>query len=274
MAARERAADSGRPILEAPGPEAGREIPPEAHGEEGPSPQRRDRPIIPSMTQPPAPRTNPGLPNKFVVRSQISGNRSINVLAGLILFILTVMTLFFIVFLLSYDSYSRGYPSGAPSSLFLIALFAILLTPICIYYKHLVNKEQRKCTVVDGSGLLLEQPGMRARFIPWQDAHGHIAVKTVSQYISGTSTPAMMSLILVALDQEQVVLPGSVLNSQPNSSRDIAQQSYATAMQILAYDPWGQSEPLMQSENNFTPYAPRNMYALHNMYMFQNIMRS
>ena len=30
----------------------------------------------------------------------------------------------------------------------------------------------------------------------------------------------------------------------------------------------------MQSENNFTPYAPRNMYAPHNMYMFQNIMRS
>ena len=226
------------------------------------------------MAQSPAPRTNPGLPDKFVVRSQISGNRSINVLASLILFILAVMMLFFIVFLLSYDSYSRGYPSGAPSSLFLIALFALLLTPICIYYKRLVNKEQRKRTIVDGSGLLLEQPGMRARFIPWQNAHGHIAVKAVSQYISGTSTPAMMSLILVTLDQEQIVLPGSVLNSYPHSSRDIGQQTYATAMQILAYDPWGQKEPLMQSENNFTPYAPRNMYAPHNMYMFQNIMRS
>ena len=79
------------------------------------------------MAQPPVPHTNPGLPDKFVVRSQISGNRSINVLASLILFILAVMMLFFIVFLLSYDSYSRGYPSGAPSSLFLIALFAILL---------------------------------------------------------------------------------------------------------------------------------------------------
>ena len=208
------------------------------------------------MAQPPVPHTNPGLPDKFVVRSQISGNRSINVLAGLILFILAVMTLFFIVFLLSYDSYSRGYPSGAPSSLFLIALFAILLTPICIYYKHLVNKEQRKRTVVDGSGLLLEQPGMRARFIPWQDAHGHIAVKTVSQYISGTSTPAMMSLILVALDQEQIVLPGSILSSY--RPRNITQRSYATAVQILAYDPWGQKEPLMQSDNTFTPWMPRN----------------
>ena len=62
------------------------------------------------MAQPPVPHTNPGLPDKFVVRSQISGNRIINVLAGLILFILAVMMLFFIVFLLSYDSYSRGYP--------------------------------------------------------------------------------------------------------------------------------------------------------------------
>jgi len=226
------------------------------------------------MAQSPASRTNPGLPDKFVVRSQISGNRSINALASLILFILAVMMLFFIVFLLSYDSYSRGYPSGAPSSLFLIALFALLLTPICIYYKRLVNKEQRKRTIVDGSGLLLEQPGMRARFIPWQNAHGHIAVKTVSQYVPGSSIPAMMSLILVVFDQEQIVLPGSVLNSYPHSSRDIGQQTYATAMQILAYDPWGQKEPLMQSENNFTPYAPRNMYAPHNMYMFQNIMRS
>ena len=101
---------------------------------------------------------------------------------------------------------------------------------------------------------------MQTLFIPWRNAHGRIAVKTVSQYISGTSTPAMMSLILVTLDQEQIVLPGSVLNSQPNSSRDIAQQSYATAMQILAYDPWEQKEPLMQSENNFTPWMPRTAF--------------
>jgi len=226
------------------------------------------------MAQPPAPHTNPDLPDKFVVRSQISGNRSINVLASLILFILAVMMLFFIVFLLSYDSYSRGYPSGAPSSLFFIALFALLLIPICIYYKRLVNKEQRKRTVVDGSGLLLKKPGMQALFIPWQNAHGHITVKTVSQYVPGTSTPAMMSLILVALDQEEIVLPGSLLNSYPHSPRDIAQQSYATAMQILAYDPRGQKEPLMQSENTFTPYVPHNMYMSPNMYMPQNIMRT
>ena len=113
-------------------------------------------------------------------------------------------------------------------------------------------------TTVDKNGLLLEQPGMQTLFIPWQNAHGHITVKTVSQYVPGTSTPAMMSLILVALDQEEIVLPGSVLNSYPLSSRDIGQQTYATAMQILAYDPWGQKEPLMQSDNTFTPWMPRN----------------
>jgi len=99
---------------------------------------------------------------------------------------------------------------------------------------------------------------MQALFIPWQNAHGHIAVKTVSQYISGTSTPAMMSLILVALDQGEIVLPGSILSSY--RPRNLTQRSYAIAMRILAYDPWGQKEPLMQSENNFTPWMPRTAF--------------
>ncbi|MFC2360429.1 MAG: hypothetical protein ACFNME_06320, partial [Actinomyces dentalis] len=136
----------------------------------------------------------------------------------------------------------------------------LLFTPIIAYIVWLMRKEQRTRTVVDSSGLLLEQSGMQARFIPWQNAHGRIAVKTVSQYVPGTSTPAMMTLVLVALDQEQIVLPGSVLNSYPHSPRDIGQQTYATAMQILAYDPWGQKEPLMQSDNAFTPYMPQNIY--------------
>ena len=154
-------------------------------------------------------------------------------------------------------------------------IFPVLLfIPIIAYFVWLIRKEQKTRTVVDGNGLLLEQSGMQARFIPWQNAHGRIAVKTVSQYVPGTSTPAMMTLVLVALDQEQIVLPGSVLNSYPHSSRDIGQQTYVTAMQILAYDPWGQKEPLMQSDNTFTPYMPQNMYTSRNMYMFQNIMRT
>ena len=224
------------------------------------------------MTQPPAPYTNPGLPDKLIVRSRASSNRLIVVLVVLVCLILMLMALSFL--LLEPDPYDYlGERSFRPSSLLMI-FFALLFVPIIVYFVWLIRKEQGTRTVVDGSGLLLEQPGAQARFIPWQNAHGRITVKTVSQYISGSSTPAMMSLILVALDQEEIVLPGSVLNSYPLSSRAIGQQSYATAMQILAYDPWGQKEPLMQSDNTFTPYMPQNIYMSRNMYMFQNIMRT
>ena len=225
------------------------------------------------MTQPGAPYTNTGLPElseKLVVRSQDDIVRSA---CGILCIIILFILLLAIMTRTTGPSYYHG--SGSSSEIYSITIFLTLLSLVPIgYLLWRIYRTSGTRTTVDGSGLLLEQPGMQTLFIPWRNAHGHIAVKTVTQYVPRAATPATMSLVLVALDQEQVVLPGSVLNSQPNSSRDIAQQSYATAMQILAYDPWGQSEPLMQSENNFTPYAPRNMYALHNMYMFQNIMRS
>ena len=214
--------------------------------------------------------TNSGASDKLVVRPQ---DDIVRFACGIFCIIISFILLLAITTRTTSPSYYHG--SGSSSALDTTTIFLTLLTLAPIgYLLWRIYRARRTRTTVDDSGLLLEQPGMRARFMPWQNAHGHIAVKTVSQYISGTSTPAMMSLILVTLDQEQIVLPGSVLNSQPNSSRDIAQQSYAIAMRILAYDPWGQKEPLMQSENNFTPYAPRNMYAPHNMYIFQNIMRS
>mgnify|MGYP000908553530 FL=1 len=214
--------------------------------------------------------TNSGASDKLVVRPQ---DDIVRFACGIFCIIISFILLLAITTRTPSPSYYHGSGSSSALDTATIFLTLLILAPIG-YLLWRIYRACRTRTTVDDSGLLLEQPGMRARFIPWQNAHGHIAVKTVSQYISGTSTPAMMSLILVALDQEQIVLPGSVLNSQPNSSRDIAQQSYAIAMRILAYDPWGQKEPLMQSENNFTPYAPRNMYAPHNMYIFQNIMRS
>ena len=222
------------------------------------------------MAQPPAPYTNPGLPDKLIVSSPTTSDRLIAILILLTFLILMAM-------MLSIGMLSSNYDSGGESlgTAFLVfILFALLFVPIVAYFVWLIRKEQGTRTVVDSSGLLLEKPGAQALFIPWQNAHGHITVKTVSQYVPGTSTPAMMSLILVVFDQEEIVLPGSVLNSYPLSSRAIGQQSYATAMQILAYDPWGQKEPLMQSDNTFTPYMPQNMYAARNMYMFQNIMRT
>ena len=224
------------------------------------------------MAQPPAPYTNPELPDKFIVRSQASSNRLIVVLVVLVCLILMLMALFFL--LLEPDPYDYlGEQSFRPSSL--ITIFSVLLfAPIIAYFVWLIRKEQRTRTIVDGNGLLLEQPGAGTRFIPWQDAHGRITIKTVSQYVPGASTPAMMALVLVAFDQEQIILPGSVLNSQPHSSRNIGEQTYATAMNILAYDPWGQSEPLTQSDNTFTPYMPQSMYMSRHMYMSQNIMRT
>lgn len=218
------------------------------------------------MAQPPAPHTNPVLPDKLIVSSQTTSDRLIAILISLIFLILMVMVL-------SIGMLGSDYDSGGESLgmiFFVITLFILLFSPIVAYFVWLIRKEQGTRTVVDGNGLLLEQPGMSTLFIPWQNAHGRITVKTVSQYVPGTSTPAMMSLILVALDQEEIVLPGSVLNSYPHSSRAIGQQTYATAMQILAYDPWGQKEPLMQSDNAFTPYMPQNIYMSRNMYMPHN----
>ena len=214
--------------------------------------------------------TNSGTSDKLVVRPQ---DDIVRLACGILCIIILFILLLAVMEWATTPSYYHG--SGSLSEMRSAVIFFTLFSLVPIgYLLWRTHRASGTRTTVDKNGLLLEQPGMQTLFIPWRNAHGRITVKTVIQYVPRSATPAMMSLILVALDQEQIVLPGSVLNSQPNSSRDIAQQSYATAMQILAYDPWGQREPLMQSENNFTPYAPRNMYAPHNMYMFQNIMRS
>jgi len=138
-----------------------------------------------------------------------------------------------------------------------IFLTLLILAPIG-YLLWRIYRACRTRTTVDDSGLLLERPGMQTLFIPWRNAHGRIAVKTVTQYFPMAAAPATMSLILVALDQGEIVLPGSILSSY--RPRNLTQRSYAIAMRILAYDPWGQREPLMQSENNFTPWMPRTAF--------------
>ena len=110
-------------------------------------------------------------------------------------------------------------------------------------------------TVVDGRGLWLQQMKSSGRFIPWDNASGRITVKTVNQYTPGSPGPTTMSLVCLKLDQEELVLPGTVVTA--NSSSSAVQQSYTTAMRILAYDPWGQREPLMESTNTFAPQAPQ-----------------
>ena len=204
------------------------------------------------MTQPSAPYTNSGMSDKLVVQPQDSIVRSAcGILYIIILLILTLA----VMEGMTTPSYYRG--SGSSSALYPITIFLTLfsLAPIG-YLLWRIHRVSGTRTTVDDSGLLLEQPGMQTLFIPWRNAHGRITVKTVTQYVPRAATPATMSLVLVALDQEEIVLPGSVLSSY--RPRNLTQRSYATAVQILAYDPWGQREPLMQSENNFTPWMPRD----------------
>ena len=223
------------------------------------------------MTQPGAPYTNTGLPelsDKLVVRSQ---DDIVRLACGILCIIILFILLFAITTRTTGPSYYHG--SGSSSEIYSITIFLTLFSLVPIgYLLWRIYRASGTRTTVDKNGLLLEQPGMQTLFIPWRNAHGRITVKTVIQYVPRSATPAMMSLILVALDQEQIVLPGSILSSY--RPRNITQRSYATAVQILAYDPWGQKEPLMQSDNTFTPYMPQNMYTSRNMYMFQNIMRT
>ena len=207
------------------------------------------------MTQPGAPYTNTGLPelsDKLVVRSQ---DDIVRLACGILCIIILFILLLAITTRTTGPSYYHG--SGSSSEIYSITIFLTLLSLVPIgYLLWRIYRASGTRTTVDGSGLLLEQPGMQTLFIPWRNAHGHIAVKTVTQYVPRAATPATMSLVLVALDQEEIVLPGSILSSY--RPRNLTQRSYATAMRVLAYDPWGQSEPLMQSDNTFTPWMPRN----------------
>ena len=212
--------------------------------------------------------TNSGASDKLVVRPQ---DDIVRFACGIFCIIISFILLLAITTRTPSPSYYHGSGSSSALDTATIFLTLLILAPIG-YLLWRIYRACRTRTTVDDSGLLLEQPGMQTLFIPWRNAHGRIAVKTVTQYFPMAAAPATMSLILVALDQGEIVLPGSILSSY--RPRNLTQRSYAIAMRILAYDPWGQREPLMQSENNFTPYAPRNMYVPHNMYMFQNIMRS
>ena len=206
------------------------------------------------MTQPSAPYTNSGMSDKLVVQPQDNIVRSAcGILYIIILLILTLA----VMEGMTTPSYYRG--SGSSSALYPITIFLTLfsLAPIG-YLLWRIHRASGTRTTVDDSGLLLEQPGMQTLFIPWRNAHGRITVKTVTQYVPRAATPATMSLVLVALDQEEIVLPGSVLSSY--RPRNLTQRSYATAMRVLAYDPWGQKEPLMQSDNTFTPWMPRDTF--------------
>ena len=105
------------------------------------------------------------------------------------------------------------------------------------------------CTVVDARGLELRQSGRLSRFIPWEEAHGRITVKTVTEYSPRDS--ATMGMVAVSLDHEQVVLPGTLMSVRGQNF--IEREVRRIAAQILVFDPWGQTSPLMDQDQSFHP---------------------
>lgn len=105
------------------------------------------------------------------------------------------------------------------------------------------------CTVVDARGLELRRSGRLSRFIPWEEAHGRITVKTVTEYSPRGS--ATMSMVAVGLDHEQVVLPGTLMRVRGQNF--IEREVRGIAAQILSFDPWGQASPLVDQDQSFHP---------------------
>ena len=105
-------------------------------------------------------------------------------------------------------------------------------------------------TVVDARGLELRQSGRLSRFIPWEEAHGRITVKTVTEY--APRGPATMGMVAVSLDHEQVVLPGTLMSAQ-HGQNAVEREVRRIAAQILSFDPWGQTSPLMDQDQSFHP---------------------
>ena len=105
------------------------------------------------------------------------------------------------------------------------------------------------CTVVDARGLELRQSGRLSRFIPWEEAHGRITVKTVTEYSPRGS--ATMGMVAVGLDHEQVVLPGTLMSVRGQNF--IEREVRGIAAQILSFDPWGQTSPLVDQDQSFHP---------------------
>ena len=105
------------------------------------------------------------------------------------------------------------------------------------------------CTVVDARGLELRRSGRLSRFIPWEEAHGRITVKTVTEYAPRGS--ATMGMVAVGLDHEQVVLPGTLMRVRGQNF--IEREVRRIAGQILSFDPWGQASPLVDQDQSFHP---------------------
>lgn len=61
-----------------------------------------------------------------------------------------------------------------------------------------------------------------------------------------------MGMVAVGLDHEQVVLPGTLMSVQ-HGQNAVEREVRGIAAQILSFDPWGQTSPLMDQDQSFHP---------------------
>ena len=79
-------------------------------------------------------------------------------------------------------------------------------------------------------------------------------VKVVTQHTPALVGSSSMGLVCIAFDGGEMPLPGTM--TQAYNTHTAFQQSYQTALRILAYDPWRQGEPLTASESTYAPWGP------------------
>jgi len=60
-----------------------------------------------------------------------------------------------------------------------------------------------------------------------------------------------MGMVIVGLDHEQVVLPGTLMRVRGQNF--IEREVRGIAAQILSFDPWGQTSPLVDQDQSFHP---------------------
>ena len=94
-------------------------------------------------------------------------------------------------------------------------------------------------------------------------------VKVVTQYTPALVGSSSMGFVCIAFDGGEMPLPGTM--TQACNTHTAFQQSYQTAMRILAYDPWRQGEPLTASESTYAPWGPALYRPYpHHIHMFRS----
>lgn len=198
------------------------------------------------MTPLPAPAPGPAPTGSIVLRSPATRRSSVAVIILLVLMVPLGLVALIIFLALIMD---LGYIGLILALLMLLLLVLPLGLGVWATARH-----RGTSTTVDAHGLTLRAPGAPARTFAWEEVHGRVMVKVVTQHTPALVGSSAMGLVCIAFDGGEMPLPGTM--TQAYNTHTAFQQSYQTAMRILAYDPWRQGEPLTASESTYAPWGP------------------